>query len=140
MLVKSNSVRILSCATPRYRCLKGETFVSQAVLTRTPLQRLFGLAFRQRLGAEEALWLKPCYSIHTWGMRFPLDVVFLDSSGRILGLLEDVRPWRICRTFVKTRSVLEMNSGTITDRGLKVGDNLTFLPETESSMEQGRRG
>ncbi len=119
---------MISLSGSRYRCVKGQTFIAWAVLTRTPLERLFGLALKRGLDSSEALWLKPCYVIHTWGMRFSLDVVFLDSNGGVKGVLEDVKPWRICRSFFGTRSVLELCSGTVAAQGIKVGDRLEFLP------------
>jgi uncharacterized membrane protein (UPF0127 family) len=63
--------------------------------------RLRGLLGRKplRADAQQALWLVPCGGIHTFGMRYSLDVVFLDRAGRVLACRQNVRPWRMraCR-------------------------------------------
>src|SRR5690606_32442088 len=61
-----------------------------------PWSRMRGLLGRARLadGARQALWLVPCGSVHTAGMGYPLDIVFLDRGGRVLDCCEGVRPWR----------------------------------------------
>ncbi len=93
--------------------------------------RLMGLISRRGLDVSEGLWIKPCYAIHTWGMRFPLDAVFLDSTQRIVGVLPRVKPWRICRTFSGARSVLELSPGRAEELGLGVGDQLEFRKHLE---------
>ena len=59
--------------------------------------RLLGLAFLAREGAGDGLLLERCSSIHTFGMRFRLDVVFLDSGGRIVDVRRDVPSGRVLR-------------------------------------------
>lgn len=117
---------------PFFLCLKDEILVARTALAGNPWERLVGLMPRSGMEASEGLWIKPCYAIHTWGMRFSLDAVFLDSAHRILGILPEVKPWRICRTFTGTRSVLELSSGMAAELGLQVGDLLTFHQEVIS--------
>lgn len=57
--------------------------------------RLLGLALRRRPPPGRALLLPRCRSVHTFGMRFALDLVWLDSDGGVLGVEEGVRPWRV---------------------------------------------
>jgi hypothetical protein len=67
----------------------------------------------------EALWLEPCGSIHTWGMRYSIDVVFLSRDFRVLAIWRDVRPWRIAWAPRGTHSAIELLSGgaTTLERG-----------------------
>jgi hypothetical protein len=67
-------------------------------VARSPLRRLLGLALRRRPPAH-ALLLPRCHSVHTFGMRFPLDLIWLDRDGRVLRVDEAVPPWRVrsCR-------------------------------------------
>ena len=60
--------------------------------------RLRGLLGRRPLAgdAAEALWLSPCSSVHTFGMGYPLDLLFLGRQGEVLGWREGVKPWRAC--------------------------------------------
>ena len=78
-------------------------------VARSPWSRLVGLAFRRpRPGA--ALLLPRCRSIHTFGMRFALDLVWLDAEGRVLAVDEGVRPWRV-RVRRDAAAVVEVAAG-----------------------------
>jgi uncharacterized membrane protein (UPF0127 family) len=78
---------------------------------------------RKELSADEGLLLTPGASIHTWFMRFPIDVVYLDSALTILGVREAVKPWRFTG-WRGARSVLELPAGTCERRGVHPGDRL----------------
>lgn len=64
----------------------------------TPLSRLLGLALLSRERAGPGLLIPRCRSIHTLGMRFPLDVLFLDGEGRVIDLRRAVPPGRFVRS------------------------------------------
>jgi uncharacterized protein len=83
--------------------------------------RCLGLLSRGAMPKEEGLLLVPGGSVHTLGMRFPIDVVFLNRQMRILGLAEHVRPWRIRVAPRGTRRVLELAAGQIAAHRLKEG-------------------
>ncbi len=83
---------------------------------------LRGLLGKHSLPAGEGLLLVPCQSVHTLGMRFPIDVVFLDKERRVLHIIEGMKPWRISRHLPKARSVLELPAGTIAATGTRCGD------------------
>jgi len=80
------------------------------VLARTRRRRLLGLALRRRPPDGWGLLLPRCRSVHTFGMRFAIDVVFLDSRGRVVRVVCGLRPGRIvlCR---RAESVLELRAG-----------------------------
>lgn len=92
----------------------GNPIVPQAWLANRPWSRLRGLLARPALqgDAMQALWLVPCGSVHTLGMRYPLDIVFLDGQGRVLDWHEALQPWsaRRCR---KARQTVEFAPGGI---------------------------
>lgn len=54
-----------------------------------------GLLGRQGLAPRTAILLAPCSGVHTWFMRFPIDILFLDRRGRVLAVRRSVRPWRL---------------------------------------------
>ena len=58
-------------------------------------------------------------------MRFPIDVLFLDAEGTVLGA-RTIAPWRISRWYSKSRGVLELSSGTLEQTGTQPGDRLEF--------------
>ncbi|HKY32835.1 MAG TPA: DUF192 domain-containing protein [Candidatus Polarisedimenticolia bacterium] len=101
----------------------------------TFMTRLIGLLGRDRLGEGEALWISPCKGIHTMGMRFPIDAVFLDPSMRVVEVRERVAPWRATRFVRGATSVLELSAGAVGRTGVSKGDQLSFLePEPGSGL------
>lgn len=69
--------------------------------------------------------LNPCSSIHTWFMRFAIDVVFLESDLTVLGMRERMKPWRMT-AWRGARSALELPAGTCERRRLRPGDRLAL--------------
>jgi len=88
-------------------------------------KRRKGLLGREALSAGEGLWIVPCESVHTFGMRFPIDLVYLDRDKRVKKIRNDVPPWRISAC-LSAHSVLELASGSIRRTGTKPGDTLEF--------------
>jgi len=87
-------------------------------------QRLQGLIGLSHLPEQSALWLKPGGSIHTCGMRFPIDAVFLDSNLRILAISQNIHPWRWRLAPRHTHSTLELASDRNSRLRLRRGDEL----------------
>jgi uncharacterized membrane protein (UPF0127 family) len=90
-----------------------------------PLARLRGLLGRDGLASGEGLLLRPASSIHTFFMRFPIDVVFLDRGLVVLGIHDTIDPWRTASQR-GAKIVLELPAGESSRRGLAVGDQLTL--------------
>ncbi len=72
------------------------------------------------------LWITPSEGIHTMGMRFPIDVLYLDADRRIVRIYRELKPWRIAAISRRTRSVLELPAGTLERCPARVGDLLEF--------------
>lgn len=92
----------------------------------TFLLRAFGLLFRKPLGMGEALHLEPCNAVHTIGMRYAIDLVFLTRDFTIASVRSHVGRFRMCR-FGRADSVLELRAGEAHRLGLKPGIQLTWL-------------
>jgi len=90
--------------------------------------RLRGLLGRDALDRGEALAIRPCASIHTLFMRFAIDAVFLDRSGRVVRALAELRPWRATRFHLRAEQVVELPAGTLARTGTREGDELAFEP------------
>src|SRR6266511_6480914 len=99
------------------------------------LTRLVGLLRRNKLGPEEALWLIPSKGVHTIGMKFPIDVIFLDQSNKVVATACGMPPYRLSRVHLKARSVLELPPGTIQKSTTIVGDQLELLLAESSDMD-----
>ena len=80
--------------------------------------------------------LSPCGSVHTLGMGYPLDVVFLDKEGRILRCVSRLAPFRKARAR-RARHTLELPPGSIEGIGLKVGEVLQWAPARIETIERG---
>jgi uncharacterized protein len=72
---------------------------------------------------DEALIIAPCSAVHTFFMRFPIDVVFTDRRGRIVRLSADVRPWRLAGG-LHGFAAIELPAGTIDRTGTRSGDRV----------------
>jgi len=90
--------------------------------------RMIGLLGKNRLDEGEGLWISPCSSIHSIGMRFVFDALFIGSDGKILLLYEGFQMNRISGVVRDARGVLELPAGTIRRTGSKVGDEIRFEP------------
>jgi hypothetical protein len=100
-----------------------------------------GLLGHTALAPEEGLWIFPCESVHTIGMAFPIDLIYLDTSRKVRKLCRNVPAWRfsIC---LSAHSILELAAGTIERTQVSVGDRLELLhlstqqPEAETSSPE----
>ena len=99
------------------------------------LTRLIGLLKRKRLGPEEAFWLVPSKGIHTVGMRFHIDVIFLDKEKKAIELISSLAPYSFTGLRLTARSVLELPAGTIKKSHTEVGDQLEVSLAESSAMD-----
>ncbi len=104
---------------------RGTCLIPRAWLAASAWERMRGLLGRPPLQADEALWIEPCRLVHTFGMRYPLDLAFVDRSGRVCKIDRDVPPGRLAGS-VAARSTLELKAGALTDTGLRVGDRIAW--------------
>ena len=103
---------------------RGTELASEAHTARGYWSRLVGLLGRASLPPGEALVLERCNSIHTAFMRFPIDVVYVDRSGRVRKVVSGLKPFRVSGVFRGACSVIELPAGTIASTGTEVGDEL----------------
>jgi uncharacterized membrane protein (UPF0127 family) len=89
-----------------------------------------GLLGRDGLPRSTAMVLAPCSAIHTWGMRFSIDVIFAARDGRIVKLCRNVRPRRAAVAW-RAFAAIEMTAGTIDAAGLTIGDRLQIARARE---------
>ena len=104
----------------------GTVIATNVAWAHTALTCLKGLLGTRSLDVEAGIWLKPCKSIHTLGMVYPIDVVFLDQEHHICRLVHAVSPLRFCFAPRQTRSVLELSAGRIQQTDLQMDDCLIF--------------
>ncbi|TVR74988.1 MAG: DUF192 domain-containing protein [Sphaerobacteraceae bacterium] len=85
-------------------------------------QRGRGLMFVSGLDEGAGLIIDPCSSIHTFWMRFPLDVLYMDRESRVVRADSKMKPWRIGPIFTGAKWVIELPPGTISATGTQAGD------------------
>lgn len=104
---------------------------TELLIARTHWSRFRGLmatdAARFRRG--QGLWITPCHGIHTFAMRFPIDVVYLDPERIVVHIEEELKPWRLAAIRVLATSVLELPVGTVRDTQTALGDQVDILLE-----------
>ncbi len=100
----------------------GRVVVARLEVAKSLWKQTVGLLGRRQLPPDAGMWLEPCNSIHTIGMQFAIDVLFLDASGRLVRAAPDVKPWRICWPVLGARVVVEMPAGSIALRNIQLGN------------------
>ncbi len=90
----------------------------------TLFTRMKGLLGKKELPQGEALWIKPCFSVHTFFMRFPIDVLFLNKQNQVIAAITNLAPNRLTRLYPQSFSVLELPIGTIDAAETAIGDKI----------------
>jgi uncharacterized protein len=104
---------------------------TELTIARTHWTRFRGLmatdASRFRRG--QGLWISPSHGIHTFAMRFPIDVVYLDQGRIVIHVEEELKPWRLAAVRIQATSVLELPLGTIRESQTVLGDQVDIFLE-----------
>ena len=114
------------------RTAEGRFIAHEVRIVHSLAARWLALSREQSLPTRAGLLLSPARGIHTLGMCFAVDVVFLDRQMRVLGLVSRVQPWRVLLAPRRTAHVLELAAGQIAATGLKAG---TFIVVESNESE-----
>ncbi len=110
----------------RVRNLTKKTVLAEeATVANTSATRRRGLLKRQDFPRGEGLWIVPCEAVHTFWMKFPIDLVYLNKRKQVVKVRHAVPPWRISAC-LRAHSVLELPAGVARDTNTKPGDQLKF--------------
>ncbi len=77
-------------------------------------------------GSGQGLWIVPSHGVHTFAMRFPIDVAYLDRNKVVVHMEKNLKPWRIAAVRMEAASVLELPSDTLQSTGTALGDAIEF--------------
>src|SRR4051794_9358712 len=122
---------------PSARCFevrnrtRGTLLGDRVRLADTPRARRTGLLTETRLEPGAGLWIFPSQAIHTFWMRFSIDVAFLDRHRRVKRVYHRMPPFRLTRFVWGAQSVLELVPGVLADSGTETGDELQFSPRAD---------
>lgn len=89
----------------------------------TFLSRAIGLMFKSEMPDYDGILIKPSNSIHTFWMKFSIDVIFLNKELEVIKVFENLKPWRMTLPYLRANQVLELRAGTLNGR-IKKGDHL----------------
>ena len=119
-------------------CVYNETrecFLSLNVsIADSMLSRLRGLIGKLRLRVDEGVWIVPSHGIHTVGVLFSLDLIYLDDSNRVIEVVEHFPPFRISPWRSLSASVLELPTHTIYSSQTQTGDQLLICKAEEMEL------
>jgi uncharacterized protein len=104
---------------------RGVEIASCVELADTAAKRSKGLLGRSGLPPGHAIWIAPCEAVHTFGMQFAIDLIYLDRQRRIRKIRSNVGPWRVSAC-LRAHSVIELAAGSVRDT--HVGDHVEFSP------------
>ena len=106
---------------------RGSAYLAtQLSIAATHWLRFRGLMCRDAasFAAGDGLWIVPSHGVHTFAMRFPIDVVYLDSEKTVVYLEENLKPWRVAPVRLRATSVLELPGSTLQATQTAVGDEI----------------
>lgn len=105
---------------------KKVTIARNAVIADRFFTRFKGLMCRKDFGNIDGICIKRCKSIHTFFMRFNIDVIFIDRDGLISEIIKGLEPWRISPYVKEAEFVIELPEGTIDRTETSVGDEISL--------------
>lgn len=106
-----------------------EIICENILYANTPIKRLVGLLGRKNFNGIDGLLLSPCSQIHSIGMRFNFDAVYLDSNNMVIALYNNIAKNRILPYKIKAKTILELPVNTISVMKLGLGDVLKIDKE-----------
>lgn len=124
--------RLLYASHMRYmkvrEAARGRTVAEMVGVAETPSSRRRGLLGTDALPEDAGLLILPCRQVHTFGMRYPIDAVFLDGEYRVVRVAGSLKPRRFSPLVWRAKAVLELPAGRAERVGIAVGDQLEFAP------------
>jgi len=109
-----------------YNLTRDRILVAKGWVATSLLARLRGLIGHEPLNAGEGLLIKPCQGIHTFGLGFPIDALYVDRNGQVLRAAVEIRPNRVGPIALGAGAVIELPAGVIAATGTRIGDQLAI--------------
>lgn len=101
---------------------KNRVLAEDAMIANTFFARIKGLLGRKNFEPGQALILKPCDSIHTFFMRFPIDILFVGKDNKVIKAISSLKPFRLTAIYFNATFALELPAGTIQSSSTCRGD------------------
>ncbi len=118
------------------RNLTRNTILADAAeLADTSAKRRTGLLKHDRLDPGHGLWIVPCESVHSFFMKFAIDLVYLDRNKKVLKVRHRMVPWRLSACLT-AHSILELPAGAVAASGTEKGDQLEMVEQKTEDRSQ----
>jgi uncharacterized membrane protein (UPF0127 family) len=105
----------------------------------SPFARLKGLIGKLKLRSDEGLWVVPSRGVHTMGVLFPIDLIYLDGNRRVNHLIEHFPQFRVAPIMVQAQSVLQLPTHSIYSSQTQLGDQLLVCPIDEMECHLSKK-
>jgi hypothetical protein len=105
---------------------KNKTLASIVFLADSPFKRMKGLLGEKSFKAPEAMVITPCNSVHTFFMRFPIDLLFIDKHSKVVKAVANLPSFRLTPIYLASRFVIELPAGTIHTTNTSEGDQIVI--------------
>jgi uncharacterized membrane protein (UPF0127 family) len=105
----------------------GQEIAGNVAAARSLFARMRGLLGKKEMAEGDGLLIEPCKGIHTFGMRFGIDVIFFDKSNRVVATRRGLSPNRLTPFYFRAVGVLELPAGALDKISAKVGDEVEFV-------------
>lgn len=105
---------------------RGTVLAENTLIAGSLFKRIQGLLGRKSFDQGQALIIKPCNSIHTFFMRFPIDALFMDKNHKVIQALSEVKPFKLTKAYFQADYVIELPSGMIKNSSTAIGDQLSY--------------
>jgi uncharacterized membrane protein (UPF0127 family) len=106
----------------------GRAIAGRVAVAGGPGRRLLGLMGQRQWRGLDGLLLEPCNSVHTFFMRMPIDVLYLDRGGLVVRLVHNLRPWRLGPIVWRAHRVVELPAGTLERAATQLGHRIAIEP------------
>jgi uncharacterized membrane protein (UPF0127 family) len=107
---------------------RNTVLADSAEVADTSEKRRTGLLKHDRLDPGQGLWIVPCESVHSFFMKFAIDLVYLDRSKKVKKVRHNMVPWRMSACLT-AQSILELPAGVLKSTGTKAGDQLEIVEQ-----------
>lgn len=108
--------------------IDGREIAGSVRMANTFMERLKGLLFEKELHEEQGLLINPCNQVHTIGMKFNIDVVFLAKSGEVIHIEREMTPGKVSPFIKHCHQILELKEGIIEKKCIIIGKRIAFDP------------
>jgi uncharacterized membrane protein (UPF0127 family) len=109
----------------------GNIVAEEVMRAFTFFRRLKGMMFTESFPSGSCLHIQPCRSVHTFFMKYTIDILYLDDQYNIVGVEANLKPGKRGAIFPNSVSVIELPEGTIQQNDLRIGQTVRFEPKTK---------